>query len=39
MELAGAALVHSLMRVFSEGHSDSEVVNTDLIIRGSTCRA
>ena len=39
MELAGAALVQSLMRVFSEGHSDSEVVSTDLIIRGSTCRA
>jgi DNA-binding LacI/PurR family transcriptional regulator len=38
MDLAGAALVKNLMHVFSEGHSDSEVVNTDLIIRGSTCR-
>ena len=39
MDLAGAALVKNLMQVFEEGHSDSEVVNTDLIIRGSTCRA
>jgi DNA-binding LacI/PurR family transcriptional regulator len=38
MDLAGAALVKNLMQVFEEGHSDSEVVNTDLIIRGSTCR-
>jgi DNA-binding LacI/PurR family transcriptional regulator len=38
MDLAGAALVKTLMRVFEEGHADSEVVNTDLIIRGSTCR-
>jgi DNA-binding LacI/PurR family transcriptional regulator len=39
MDLAGAALVKNLMQVFEAGHSDSEVVNTDLIIRGSTCRA
>ena len=38
MDLAGAALVKTLMHVLNAGHADSEVVNTDLIIRGSTCR-
>ena len=37
MDLAGDALVKSLMRVLLDKHADSQVVKTDLIIRNSTC--
>ena len=37
IDLAGQALVESLMHVLSEKHADSQVIKTDLIIRKSTC--
>ena len=37
MDLAGNALVQSLMRVLQDKHADSQVVKTDLIIRNSSC--
>jgi len=36
LDLAGAALVDSLLKVIRQGHADPQVVPTDLVIRAST---